>query len=172
MAELGTTPPDDPTAVIARELVSLVRSLKELHGLVVPSDGPTVERAALLILMRVSESGPLRPSALADTLCVDLSTVSRQLVTLEARGWVERQPDDVDRRAHLVHVTDEGREVLRRNVQARLDLVTGFLAGWPEAERTSFATQLTHFNQSVNEHAAQFRRPVATAPAGTRQENR
>lgn len=168
----GTTSRNDPTAVIARELVALIRSLKELHGLVVAPGGTTVERPALLILMRVSESGPLRPSALADTLCVDLSTVSRQLVTLEARGWVERQPDEVDRRAHLVRVTDEGRQVLQRDIQARLDLIAGVLAEWPEADRTSFAAQLTLFNESVNTHAAQFRRQVATASAGTRQENR
>jgi DNA-binding MarR family transcriptional regulator len=167
----GTALENDPTAVIARELVALVRSLKELHGLVVPTGGPTVERPAFLILMRVFDAGPLRPSALADTLCVDLSTVSRQLVTLEARGWVERLPDEVDRRAHLVRVTEEGRRVLDRNVEARLDLVAGFLADWPEPARTSFAAQLTSFNQSVNTHAAQFRRQVATAPAGTRQEN-
>ena len=167
----GTTPGRDPTAVIARELVALVRSVKDLHGLVVPTDGPTVERPAFLILMRVSEAGPLRPSALADTLCVDLSTVSRQLVTLEARGWVERQPDDQDRRAHLVRVTDEGRQVLQRNLRARLDLIGGFLAGWNEEERTSFAAQLARFNEAVNTYA-QIRRQAAIAPAGTRQENR
>jgi DNA-binding MarR family transcriptional regulator len=168
----GSTSTSDPTAVIARELVALVRSLKDMHGIVAPNDGPTVERPAFLILMRVSEAGPLRPSVLADTLCVDLSTVSRQLVTLEARGWVDRQPDDQDRRAHLVRVTDAGRQVLQRNVQARLDVLTGFLTGWSEADRTAFAAQLTRFNQSVNEHSAQIRRQSATAVAGTRQENR
>jgi DNA-binding MarR family transcriptional regulator len=167
-----TTPPGDPTEVIARELVALIRSVKDLHGVVVPQDGPTVERPAFLILMRAAEAGPLRPSALADALCVDLSTVSRQLATLEGRGWIERQPDDQDRRAHLVRMTEAGRQVLRHNVQARLDVLTGSLAGWSSAELTSFAAQLTRFNAAVNEHTAQIRRQVATAPTGTRQENR
>lgn len=157
----------DPIAAIARELVTLIRTVRDLHGIVVPAGGPMLERAAFVVLLRVAEQGPLRPSALADCLYVDLSTVSRQLVTLEGAGWVVRERDPEDRRAQLVRVTPEGVRVLECNHHARREVLAELLADWPDADRESFAAQLSRFND-----AAQIRRQAATAAAGTRQENR
>ena len=148
----------DPTDVIARELVALVRAVKDLHGIVVPDGGPVLERPAFAILMRIAELGPLRPSALADCLIVDLSTVSRQLVTLETAGWVARDRDPDDRRAHLLRVTPEGERVLQRNHQARREALDDLLASWPPTDRTSFADQLSRFNDAASRRVVQNRR--------------
>jgi DNA-binding MarR family transcriptional regulator len=155
------------TESIARELVTLVRSVKDLHGIVVPDGGPMLERPAFVLLMVIAERGRLRPSALADCLFVDLSTVSRQLVALEQAGWVARERDPEDRRAQLVRVTTEGDHVLQRNHQARREVLAELLGDWPEADLSSFAGHLSRFNK-----ATQIRRQAATASHGTRQENR
>jgi DNA-binding MarR family transcriptional regulator len=163
----------DPTDTIARELVALVRSVKDLHGIVVPEGGPMLERPAFVMLMRIAEQGPLRPSALADCLFVDLSTVSRQLVTLETAGWVIRERDPDDRRAQLLHVTPEGTRVLQQNHQARREALDDLLASWPEPDRVAFAIQLSRFNEAASHRVVQNRRPaVAVAAAGPRGENR
>ncbi|HEY0486672.1 MAG TPA: MarR family transcriptional regulator [Mycobacteriales bacterium] len=158
----GNSAPGDHIEVIARELVALVRSAKELHAVAAPGDGPVLERPAFVLLVRIAEHGPLRPSVAADVLCVDLSTVSRQLAALETAGWISRERDPEDRRAHLVRVTEAGRHVLDQNFRLRREALAGLLAGWPDEERAGFGTHLTRFNEAVRN-----RRQAA----GTRGEN-
>jgi DNA-binding MarR family transcriptional regulator len=45
---------------------------------------------------------------------IDPSSMVATIDDLEARGLVERRPHPSDRRAHALHITDEGREVLTR----------------------------------------------------------
>ena len=45
---------------------------------------------------------------------IDPSSMVATIDDLEARGLVERRPHPSDRRAHALHITDEGREVLSR----------------------------------------------------------
>jgi DNA-binding MarR family transcriptional regulator len=141
--------PLDPSDAIARELARLIRAIKDLHGVVVPAGAPTLERPAFLLLLRIAEHGPARPSALADSLYLDLSTVSRQLGALEVAGWVARERDAGDRRAQLVRVTPEGERVLELNHRARRDLLDEILTGWPAHDQAAFAAHLARFNESV-----------------------
>jgi DNA-binding MarR family transcriptional regulator len=159
----------DPTDMIARELVALVRTVRDLHGIVVPDGGPVLERPAFAILMRIADQGPVRLSALADRLFLDLSTVSRQLVTLEAAGWVARERDPDDRRAQLVRVTPEGERVLQRNHQARREALDDLLVSWPQSDRISFADHLSRFNDAASRRVVQNRR--AGTAAGIRGEH-
>jgi DNA-binding MarR family transcriptional regulator len=57
---------------------------------------------------------PLPMSELADTLHCDASNVTGIVDRLEARGYVERQPADYDRRVKLLAVTPEGARVRAR----------------------------------------------------------
>lgn len=45
---------------------------------------------------------------------IDPSSMVATIDDLESRGLVERRPHPSDRRAHALHITDEGREVLHR----------------------------------------------------------
>ena len=45
---------------------------------------------------------------------IDPSSMVATIDDLEARGLVERRPHPSDRRAHALHLTDEGRDLLRR----------------------------------------------------------
>jgi len=92
-------------AAIGRELGMFLRRVNRLHDKRSdsPVEGP--DRAAYALLGRVAADGPLRPSALAGDMCVDLSVVSRQVAALEAAGLVARSSDPADRRASLIAVT-------------------------------------------------------------------
>jgi DNA-binding MarR family transcriptional regulator len=103
---------DDPYELIERELRVLMRTITRakrhdgdnpLHG---------VEPTALWLLSQLVEYGPHRLTALAAAVQLDVSTVSRQVATLEGRGWVERHPDPDDGRAVLFHPTPEGLALL------------------------------------------------------------
>ncbi len=101
-----------------------------------------LELAAYRCVFSIIQHGPMRSSALAETLLSDPSTVSRHVAQLVDRGHLERRPDPDDRRASLVAVTDSGRRAadrmrLRRN--QRLGAVVG---GWPEDERAELTRLL------------------------------
>jgi MarR family transcriptional regulator, lower aerobic nicotinate degradation pathway regulator len=51
---------------------------------------------------------------LADHSGVDRSSMVAVLDELEARGLAERRPDPADRRKRSIHLTEEGREQLKR----------------------------------------------------------
>lgn len=59
-------------------------------------------------------AGPVRQTILADRLGVEAMTLSGVLDRLEAKGFVERQPDPADRRAKLVQLTLAGNAVVEQ----------------------------------------------------------
>jgi len=163
VAESSRPGPDVVHEEIIRQLVTLVRSTAHLPQLAPPDGSPVLERPAFLLLIRLAEQGPLRVSALAGCLQVDLSTVSRQLTALESAGWVGRTSDPDDRRASLVRATEAGLAVLHANKEARRAAVREMLADWPEADRADFARLLARMNDSIAARRAAA--PAAAAPA-------
>lgn len=55
------------------------------------------------------------PSALADYLRTTKGTASQTVKSLEAKGLIERAPNETDRRGVLLNLTDHGRAILRRD---------------------------------------------------------
>jgi len=131
------------------ELMSFVPATKRLAPTVAVTDGPALERPALILLYRIVENGPMRPSALAELVHADLSTVSRQLAGLESSGWVSRERDPDDRRASLVRATAEGQRVLKCNMAARKTMLRELLIDWTETERLEFARLLGRLNTTL-----------------------
>lgn len=131
------------------ELISFLKGIKKLAPAPVMADAASLERPALMLLFVLYEHGPIRPSALAESLHIDLSTVSRQLGTLESSGWVTRDRDADDRRAFLVRLSAEGTRVLQANLAARKALLSELLIDWSEDERQEFARLLGRLNKTL-----------------------
>jgi DNA-binding MarR family transcriptional regulator len=144
----------DSFEACTNELISFVRGVKRLGPAPTLSEAPALERPALILLFMLGEHGPTRPSALAEKIHIDLSTVSRQLASLEASGWVARERDQGDRRALLVRLSDEGRRVLDANLAARRAFLRELLTDWSEAERQEFARLLGRLNTTLDRHPA------------------
>jgi len=58
--------------------------------------------------------GPTTQQFLGKCTGIDPSSMVATIDDLEARGLVERRPHPSDRRAHALHLTDQGRDVLTR----------------------------------------------------------
>jgi DNA-binding MarR family transcriptional regulator len=101
----------------------------------------------------------MTPSALAAAEAVRPQSLTRVLAELEAEGLVLRRQDTADRRQFLLEATDEGREVLRRDVTAR--------ALWLDA---AMKAQLSPTEQEMLRLAAQLMDRLADAPFGLRVE--
>jgi DNA-binding MarR family transcriptional regulator len=65
------------------------------------------------ILVVAARLGVAEPSQVCRMLQIDLSTLSRNLERLRARGWIESVPDR-DARVHPFRVTRQGRELLEQ----------------------------------------------------------
>ena len=138
-----------PLPELEQQLLMLARRLSKpvrLHG---PSGYTVLDRPAYQALLRIVEDGPLRPTALAGLLEVDLSVVSRQVRALEDAGFTQRITDPADARASLVSATEAGLAALRETQQQRTEVLGEVLAPWPEEDRETFVRLLTLFNSQV-----------------------
>ena len=100
---------------------------------------------------------------LAGDLCLDKSTASRVVATLQRKGYVARTPHPRDARAVLLTVTATGKRLVER---IRGDLVEekkALLAEFPEEVRESAAEliqRLTSASRSRTACAAPSKRPA------------
>lgn len=101
--------------------------------------------------------GPQRVSDLASALNIDLSVASRQCTALASAGYVAREPDPDDRRAHRLVLTDAGLSVLSASHRRMVDAFGQALEGWSD---TDIAT-LAHGLERLREDFARTAQPCA-----------
>jgi DNA-binding MarR family transcriptional regulator len=108
-----------------------------------------LEKTAFYVLGQLMREGPLRPSAVAHLIRLDLSTVSRHVAALETAGLVAREPDPADRRACLLRATEHGEQILARLRAARRERMRAALADWPIEDRRELVRMLGRLNASL-----------------------
>lgn len=69
------------------------------------------------ILVAAGKMGTARPAEVCERLHLDVSTLSRNVERMKARGWLEVIPDD-DGRAQPFRLTNEGRKLLEQAAPA------------------------------------------------------
>jgi DNA-binding MarR family transcriptional regulator len=115
--------------------------------------GFAVDRASYGVLARVGEHQPVRLSDLAHLLGVDVSTISRQVATLEHRGLLSRAADPDDGRAVLLELTAPGQAYLRKLSAAWHEIVAESLVDWEPREIAKFATMIDRFVANIESSA-------------------
>lgn len=140
---------DEPATAEDAVLMTLARLGRRLRQRM---PGEQLELTAILLLKVLLHEGPLRPSALADALGVDASTVSRQVRHLEDRGLLERTADPDDRRASRLALSEEGRARLEEGAQCRRALVADLLESWSDEDRDRLKTLLTRLHTDLEHH--------------------
>jgi DNA-binding MarR family transcriptional regulator len=152
MAVMPTAaPPDTALATISDSFATVVRSaqLPRFYELIWARTGLRLDRSAFPLLRRIGEHDGVRLSDLADQMDVDVSTMSRQVRTLERGRLVVRQADAADARASLFTLTPRGERALERLRQARLEILGEVLADWSPKDRAQFAPLLERFAADV-----------------------
>jgi DNA-binding MarR family transcriptional regulator len=137
------------TAVIEHQLVLLARWLEAAQR----KQSYPMDRASYLLLLRLERDGPRRVAALAASLGLDGSTVTRQLAALDSRGWVHRSADPLDARVTVVEATGAGLTAVddvRRLRQSRIDALFG---DWSAAEQAELGRVLGHLNEVLERNA-------------------
>ena len=107
--------------ILIKELLKLAtlvnRPMRE--GVAEPLDASLDE---LKIIMCLGDLGPMAGHKIAEVMVIPPMNVSRALVELKTRGWIEPAPDAADRRRKPVRLTKLGTEVFD-NTRPRLAAV-------------------------------------------------
>jgi len=131
------------------QVVRLIRTGSAIRAqLAAPGQDP-VEWAAYGLLFHLASSGPKRSSALAESACVDPSTVSRQVGQLVSAGLVERRADPEDGRATLLAATSAGAEIYATKLQRRTQLFARLVEGWSDDDVKTLSVLLGRLNESI-----------------------
>ncbi|QSR32772.1 MarR family transcriptional regulator [Nocardioides sp. S5] len=142
---------NDDLRSIEAEVGTLIRRVKRVMGERAREVHPELHPMTYFMLTHLATHGPLRGADLADAFGMDKGGVSRQVQSLVDLGLVERKPAPEDRRAILLDATDDGRERLDAMSRSRRDRFDGRLAEWTDEELSSFAAQLSAYNQSLSD---------------------
>ena len=140
---------------IEQQMTVLLRRVQRIH--VSTSEGDVyLDRSAYGIMCRLADEGPQRLGSFATAFGLDPSTITRQVQALERTGLAARTTDVTDRRASILDLTDEGREVLARTRTYRRQRLREAMADWSEEDKGEIARLLTKLNTSLDtlfEHA-------------------
>jgi DNA-binding MarR family transcriptional regulator len=99
-------------------------------------------------------NGPVRVSDVAQALNVALSVASRQVAALERAGYVAREADPEDGRAHRVSATETGRRVLEESHRRMVHAFSRALEDWSEADVMGLAESLERLREDVHRDVA------------------
>jgi DNA-binding MarR family transcriptional regulator len=113
---------------VLSELLTPVRQAKD-------ADAPECFRTELRVLAALSRSEPIAMTALAVSLGVPASTLSRTVEQLVKKGLVERRRNGDDRRVIEVGFSHYGKAINRLVVRARLQMAQKALRRLSESER-------------------------------------
>jgi DNA-binding MarR family transcriptional regulator len=139
----------DALGVIELELLKLVRHLETFgrrSALYLQ-----VDRAGYLALRMLESMGPTSTKALAMSLNLDASTVTRQITALESGGFVERRPDPSDGRSSTIVLTAEGRRTMADVEQERRQGMEALIGTWAERDKVTLGRALSRLNASLRE---------------------
>jgi DNA-binding MarR family transcriptional regulator len=124
------------------KLRQLLRSVSRLYDAEIAQAG--LKGSQYSLLSHVLALGPIAPSALAERMGMDASTLSRNLRPLIDKGWVLQGPG-ADARSRLLHITAAG---TAKHAEAKLH--------WKRAQQT--------LNQRLgSEQVAQLHQLMETA---------
>jgi DNA-binding MarR family transcriptional regulator len=97
------------------------------------------------VLATLRRSGPpyrLTPGELSRSTMVTTGGMTKRLDRLESQRLIRREPDPSDRRGRLIALTDEGRALIDRAVEAHVANEHRLLAEFPAAKRAHLAKLL------------------------------
>jgi DNA-binding MarR family transcriptional regulator len=139
----------DQASEIADTIMSLMRIYGNLKARVASTVDPEI--APLFLLVRLVRAGPRRAKELAESMCADPSTVSRQVAVLVKTGLIERKADPDDGRASILVPTELGVARVQEHFVNRGQVVEPIIADWPDTDRTEFLRLLRRYTSALED---------------------
>lgn len=109
-----------------------------------------LDRSAYILMHQIMRHGKAGIKTLADEFHLDISTVSRQVSSLEEKGYVLRTPDPSDGRAFFLEVTELGQHKFQEARTARQERISNLLKDWSDEEAEQFGALLKKLTRTFN----------------------
>lgn len=147
-------PPSEPLDRIQNSLIALVRRSVDprANRRINEIAGTDIERSEATLVASLAQLGPIRMSALAEAVRLDISTVSRQISRLVSADLVERQTDPDDGRAYLLVLSGRGEDVSERLRQAKAAWITALLDDFSSDEQVALADLLERLTAAMHRY--------------------
>ncbi|UMG91398.1 MarR family transcriptional regulator [Nocardioides sp. TF02-7] len=141
----------EAAAALERAVPMLVRwfTRSDVKRAMLGDAEPTLSWTDAWLLGRITDTGPVRISALADWQEVDRSTMTTQLRRLENLGLVERSGDPQDGRAVLVRATRAGVARHGRTKQTARRIYRGLLDDWSDDDLRTVAEAARRLTETL-----------------------
>jgi len=110
-------------------------------------------RTQWLTLRRVEDQPGISQSELAELLEVEKATAGRLIDKLENFGWLERRPDEADRRVKRIFMTELGRRIHGEIGPLAESMVEEEMSGLSRRERETLTDLLLIVKQRLQEMA-------------------
>ena len=146
----------EAAAALERAVPMLVRwfTRSDVRAAMLADTDPALSATDAWLLGRITDTGPVRLSELADWQEVDRSTMTTQVRRLEQLGLVSRGPDPRDGRASLVRSTRTGAARHRRTKLTARAEYRKLLKDWSEEELRTAARAAARLVETL-EHRSQ-----------------
>lgn len=135
------------TATLGYQVVQLCKAHRQKAEALLSTVG--LHAGQEFILMHLWNNDGCMQGELVDEICVQPATITKSLDRLEAAGFVERRPDDEDRRVSRVYLTAQGRAL-----QLQVDAL------WHELETATFGDFDNTDRETFRRLAARARKNV------------
>lgn len=139
---------DKSLETLELQLAMMVRRIKKQAANV--NKEQHLKSASYLILLLISESGPMGVKQIASLLHLDISTVSRQAAELQELGKIVKKQSPDDGRAYDYHLTEKGVESLKCARSHRQERFKKLTEEWEDNDIADFAYLLKKFNDIGN----------------------
>lgn len=104
------------------------------------------------LLNQLDQAGALSQKALADLTRKEQATITRYLDTLERKDLIVRNRDANDRRAHVVTITDQARDLLKQVEPLAEDASRHLVDGIDPAEIDTFLDVLERLKANASDY--------------------
>jgi DNA-binding MarR family transcriptional regulator len=108
-----------------------------------------VPSSTIAVLALLGETGESRLGAVATSLGIDTSVVSRTVAVAAQRGLVDRRPDPRDGRACLLSLTERGEQCLADRRNQRLRLLSAVVDQWEPGSAEALLDGLTRLRDDL-----------------------
>jgi len=137
----------EESADIAAAVIEMVRQFGSIKSRVV--SGPEADHSPMFLLVKLAHHGPRRASDLAEMMCADPSTVSRQVASLVKSGLLERRADPDDGRASILVPTERGLAKVEQFGRRRAATLQPVIADWTPQDRIDLLRLIRKYTEGI-----------------------
>ena len=139
---------------IASAVIAMFRQFNSIKSRVAGSQ--EADHSPLFLLVKLASHGPSRASDLAEQMCADPSTVSRQVASLVRSGLIERRADPDDGRASILVPTDLGLTRVREFSRRRGATMQPVIEDWSQQDKDDLLRLVRKYTEGIEAHREQI----------------